>query len=47
MSFERACSAADVPDGGVIRVDVDGLDVAVVRNGDDIYNDIESPLNAD
>jgi len=37
MSFERACAAADVPDGGVIRVDVDGLDVAVVRNGDDIY----------
>jgi 3-phenylpropionate/trans-cinnamate dioxygenase ferredoxin component len=37
MSFERAWSTAGVPDGGVIRVDVDGLDVAVVRNGDDIY----------
>ena len=37
MAFVRACAATDVADGQAIRVEVDGLDVAIVRNGDDVY----------
>ena len=37
MAFVRACAATDVADGQAIRVEVDGLDVAIVRNGDDFY----------
>jgi 3-phenylpropionate/trans-cinnamate dioxygenase ferredoxin subunit len=37
MAFVRACAAGDVLDGQAIRVEVDGLDVAIVRNGDDVY----------
>ena len=35
MSFQRACDLADVPIGGVVAVDVDGVDVAIVRCGND------------
>jgi 3-phenylpropionate/trans-cinnamate dioxygenase ferredoxin component len=31
-SFERACAAADVPDEGVIPVEVGGVEVAVVKS---------------
>ena len=37
MAYVRACAVADVPDGQALRVEVDGLDVAVVRDGDAFY----------
>jgi 3-phenylpropionate/trans-cinnamate dioxygenase ferredoxin component len=37
MAFVRACAAGEVGDGTALRVEVDGLDVAIVRNGDDLY----------
>ncbi|MCZ4500722.1 MAG: hypothetical protein JWQ74_3277 [Marmoricola sp.] len=37
MAFVRACSVAEVPSGSAVRVEIDGLDVAVVRDGDDFY----------
>ena len=37
MAFVRACAAGEVADGQALRVEVDGLDVAIVRNGDDFY----------
>jgi 3-phenylpropionate/trans-cinnamate dioxygenase ferredoxin subunit len=37
MAFVRACSVAEVPAGSAVRVEVDGLDVAIVRDGDDFY----------
>src|SRR4051812_45091179 len=37
MAFVRACSVSEVPSGSALRVEVDGLDVAVVRSGDDFY----------
>jgi 3-phenylpropionate/trans-cinnamate dioxygenase ferredoxin subunit len=37
MAFVRACSVADVIPGVALRVEVDGLDVAIVRDGDDFY----------
>jgi len=37
MSFLRACGVADVASGSALAVDVDGVDVAVVHDGDDWY----------
>ena len=37
MAFVRACAAHEVADGQALRVEVDGLDVAIVRNGEDLY----------
>jgi 3-phenylpropionate/trans-cinnamate dioxygenase ferredoxin component len=37
MAYVRACAASEVGDGRALRVEVDGLDVAIVRNGDDLY----------
>ena len=37
MAFARACALADVAPGSAIAVEVDGVGVAVVRNGDDVY----------
>ncbi|HWJ68192.1 MAG TPA: non-heme iron oxygenase ferredoxin subunit [Nocardioides sp.] len=37
MSFERACSLADVPQDEALAVTVDRYDVAVARDGDDVY----------
>ncbi len=37
MSFQRACSYAELVDGQPHRVEVDGLDVAMVREGDEVY----------
>ena len=37
MSFQRACSYAELVDGQPHRVEVDGLDVAMVRDGDEVY----------
>jgi 3-phenylpropionate/trans-cinnamate dioxygenase ferredoxin component len=37
MSFQRACGTGDVASGDALAVDLDGTDVAVVRDGDDWY----------
>jgi 3-phenylpropionate/trans-cinnamate dioxygenase ferredoxin component len=37
MAFVRACALADVAPGSAVAVAVDGVEVAVVRNGDDVY----------
>jgi len=37
VSFQRACSYAELVDGQPHRVEVDGLDVAMVREGDEVY----------
>ncbi len=36
-SFRRACSLQDVPVGGVLAVDVEGVDVAIVRTDDEVF----------
>jgi 3-phenylpropionate/trans-cinnamate dioxygenase ferredoxin subunit len=35
--FSRACAVAEIPDGGVKAVDVEGLEVALIRAGDEVY----------
>ena len=37
MSFERACAAADVPSGGVLAVEVGGVGVAIVNDGEEFF----------
>jgi len=37
MTFVAAAQLADVPDGGVLSVEVDGQEIALVRDGDDVY----------
>lgn len=37
MSTVTACALADLPDGGAIRVDLEGHRIALVRIGDDVY----------
>jgi len=37
MSFARACSVSDVVSGATLAVEVEGTNVAVVRDGDDWY----------
>jgi 3-phenylpropionate/trans-cinnamate dioxygenase ferredoxin subunit len=37
MGFVRACALADLVEGAPLSVDVDGLAVAVVREGDDVF----------
>ena len=35
--FVRACALADVPDDGGLGVEIDGVPVAVVRTGDEVF----------
>ncbi len=35
--FHHACALADVPVGGVAAVDVEGVDVAIIRTDDDVF----------
>ena len=35
--FRYACALADVPVGGVTAVDVEGVDVAIVRTEDEVF----------
>jgi 3-phenylpropionate/trans-cinnamate dioxygenase ferredoxin subunit len=35
--FQSACAYADVPAGGVLAVNVEGLEVAIVRADDGVY----------
>jgi 3-phenylpropionate/trans-cinnamate dioxygenase ferredoxin subunit len=37
MAFVPACPLAEVPDGGAIAVEVEGVELALVRDGDVIY----------
>ena len=37
MTFERVCALAEVPDDEGLAVRVGDLDVAVARDGDDVY----------
>ena len=37
MTFVRACSLASLVPGVAEVVEIDGLDVAIVRDGDDVY----------
>ncbi|AXT84878.1 hypothetical protein C6I20_06510 [Aeromicrobium sp. A1-2] len=37
MSFVAAAALADVPQGGVLAVEIDGTEVALIRDGDDVY----------
>ena len=37
MGFVRACALAELVDGGALRVEVHGLDVAMVRTGGEVY----------
>ena len=37
MSFQRACAVAEVEDAKPFAVTVDGVDVAVIRDGEDFY----------
>ena len=35
--FVRACALADVPDDGALGLEIDGLPVAVVRTGGEVF----------
>jgi 3-phenylpropionate/trans-cinnamate dioxygenase ferredoxin component len=37
MSFVRACALAELEDSTPFKAHVDGLDVAVVRHGDEVF----------
>jgi 3-phenylpropionate/trans-cinnamate dioxygenase ferredoxin subunit len=37
MSYTRACSLSELVDSTPVKVDVDGLDLAVVRHGDEVF----------
>ena len=36
-AFVQAAAYADVPKGGVLAVEVDGVEIALVRDGDEVY----------
>jgi 3-phenylpropionate/trans-cinnamate dioxygenase ferredoxin component len=37
VSFVEAAQLADVPEGGVLAVEIDGQEIALLRDGDDVY----------
>lgn len=37
MTFQEATALSDVPQGAALAIELDGIDVALVRDGDDIY----------
>ncbi|MFC5678841.1 non-heme iron oxygenase ferredoxin subunit [Aeromicrobium endophyticum] len=37
MPFVAAAPLADVPDGGALAVEIGGQEIALVRDGDDVY----------
>ncbi len=37
MTFVEVCTLTDIPEGGVLAVEVDGEDVAIVRADDGVY----------
>jgi 3-phenylpropionate/trans-cinnamate dioxygenase ferredoxin subunit len=46
MSYVPAAPLADVPDGGAIAVEVDGVELALVRDGDVVYAVIDECSHA-
>jgi 3-phenylpropionate/trans-cinnamate dioxygenase ferredoxin subunit len=36
-SFVRACAFTDVADGSARAVEIDGVEIAIVRSGDEVY----------
>jgi len=37
VSFSKAANLSDLPDNGVVAVEVDGVEVALVRTGDEVF----------
>ena len=37
MSYQRACALAELTEGTPLSVELDGLDLALVREGDDVF----------
>ncbi|MFI0422637.1 Rieske (2Fe-2S) protein [Spongiactinospora rosea] len=37
MSFEKVCRLTDIPEGGVLGVEVGGTPVALVRSGGEVF----------
>jgi 3-phenylpropionate/trans-cinnamate dioxygenase ferredoxin subunit len=37
MGFTRACALADVEEGKALAVEVDGVELALVRSGDEVF----------
>jgi len=37
MSYQRACALAELTEGTALSVELDGLDLALVREGDDVF----------
>lgn len=37
MTFQRACALAELTEGTPLSVQLDGLDLALVREGDDVF----------
>ncbi|HEY0905458.1 MAG TPA: non-heme iron oxygenase ferredoxin subunit [Marmoricola sp.] len=37
MAFSRACAIDEIEDDAALAVTIDGIDVAVARDGDDVY----------
>ena len=35
--FVQAAAVADIPQGGVLAVEIDGNEIALIRDGDDVY----------
>ncbi|MGI8434046.1 MAG: non-heme iron oxygenase ferredoxin subunit [Nocardioidaceae bacterium] len=35
--YQRACALGDVPDGTVLSVDLDGIEVAIVRAAEEVF----------
>ncbi|MGI9083994.1 MAG: Rieske (2Fe-2S) protein [Aeromicrobium sp.] len=46
MTFVHAAALADVPDGGAIAVEVDDVELALVRDGDVVYAVIDECSHA-
>ena len=46
MGFVRAATLADVPDGGAIAVEVEGVELALVRDGSVVYAVIDECSHA-
>jgi 3-phenylpropionate/trans-cinnamate dioxygenase ferredoxin subunit len=46
MSYVPAAPLADVPDGGAMAVEVDGVEIALVRDGDVVYAVIDECSHA-
>jgi 3-phenylpropionate/trans-cinnamate dioxygenase ferredoxin subunit len=46
MTYVRAAALADVPDGGAVAVEVDGVELALVRDGAVVYAVIDECSHA-